>query len=138
MKHLLSLLAALVIITFPTVALPETLPAGQYLCTLKDASGRGYIPPDLLLIISRNGAIEAYDGIIHHYFGKPIAAEIITDNEVRTTVGWTIDNMKDNAGNYATMDFRLTVMKSDLAASMLANPLQFSNPMRGDGACARR
>lgn len=140
MKHT-SIFAACAFFTVCSPAYAQTVatfPPGVYYCQLAESGRTNWVPPEILLKIAPSGAAEVYDGFIAARGGKPIAAEIITDNDIRTTFGWTLNEMYSDTQQFATIDMRLTVMKANLSASINVIPLQYQNTIRGDGGCVRK
>lgn len=90
-------------------------------------------------MIDKAGKVTVRDGVIDHGIGKPVAAEVLTDNAKRTTYGWTLEGLKDARGQHLPKArYRLTVMKADGAALMSMLPRGYDNSWQGSGRCAQK
>ena len=71
----------------------------MYDCSIQGKKGSHSVPDRVE--IKYNGATksaEVFDAFVNHYFGKPIAAEVLADNTKRLTIGWDFENIKARDG----------------------------------------
>jgi hypothetical protein len=111
--------------------------AETYNCKTTGGEVDSWIAPETL-VVHEPGAQDAIvnDGIIQRFLETPVTAKVNTDNSKRTTFSWKV-KMRNKGGQYTTMLYRLTIMKSDLSASFVAVPQGYSNNFTARGKCAR-
>ncbi len=79
---------------------------------------------------------EVIDGVIAYFNDeKPLPARVATDNSKRTTYAWDLE-AKDISGQYATMSYRMTIMKATKKAQITAQALGYVGPFTAQGRCA--
>lgn len=108
----------------------------KYRCMVADTAGVGGIPSQIDLSLDAEANVaQVFDSLIKSVQGEPIPARIATDNVKRVTVTWTLRNFRNPAGQVATLDYRLTMLKADRSASISMTPLGYSNTFHAAGAC---
>lgn len=116
-----------------------TIPKGTLvlLCDLAVPEANGTTPPKLLVMTDKAGKITAYDGLIAKHDLAPLPVTVMTDNDQRTTYGWTIPGHNDDLNQYANATkMRLTVQKADLSALLVVTPVGYRTES-ARGSCER-
>lgn len=109
-----------------------------FTCQIEQAAGNlGWIAPDMV-VVHEDGAPRALvnDGLIDTVLGRPVEAQVATDNAARTTYTWQVPTT-DSSGQNGKLLFRLTIMKADLSARVKAVPQGYSNNFDAGGTCSR-
>jgi hypothetical protein len=105
-----------------------------YSCTTRQSNG-DWIPKELYIAIEDGEAV-VNDPVINAIFGKPIPAQIETDNAKRITLRWKLSGTKDSSGQYAAnFQYSATILKANNKLSMTAVPVGYSNNFNGFGTC---
>lgn len=73
------------------------------------------------------GDISVYDPLIKHFKGRPIPGKVETNNDIRISYTWKLDDMKDNRNTSASFSFRLTIRKADMGAKVSSKALGYAN-----------
>ncbi|RLL71844.1 hypothetical protein [Paenirhodobacter hankyongi] len=105
-----------------------TIPKGTrvLLCDLKVPSANGTTPPVVLLMTDKAGKMTVYDGLIAGNNLAPLPVTVMTDNNIRTTYGWTVPAHNDTINQYIpSIKMRLTVQKADQSALLMVNPVGY-------------
>lgn len=124
MRHLS---AALVLVA---LALPAR--AELYECRFRGENS--WIPKTVVVETGDEGSqVAVFDPIIKFFRKAPIKATVDTDNDRRTTFTWSL--RVKNAGQSATMKYRMTRLKGDASATIHAQALGFVGPFSGFGDC---
>jgi len=102
------------------------------------AGDKSGIPPHII-VTEKDGEATVIDDRIQHNVGKPIKAEISTDNAKRITFVWRVDMVegRTKAGSraQAKLIYRLTYQKASGKVSVFMKPLGFGNTFRAQGTC---
>jgi hypothetical protein len=105
-----------------------------YSCKTTQSNG-DWIPKELYIAVSETGAV-VNDPVINAIYGKPIPANIETDNAKRITFRWKLSGTKDASGQYAAnFQFSATILKANNKLSVTAVPVGYSNNFNGFGTC---
>ena len=78
-----------------------------------------------------------FDPIIKYFRGAPIRATVAVDNPRRTTFTWSL-RARDAQNQETRIEYRLTRLKADNRATLLANPRGYAGPFAGQGPCTAR
>ncbi|WP_028713110.1 MULTISPECIES: hypothetical protein [unclassified Paracoccus (in: a-proteobacteria)] len=110
------------------------------MCQILDESGTGWVPEFIMLTRQtsgpRQGRIEVFDPILQNLLGRPIEARITADDRSSRSYGWALAGVRNASGQRTErLDYRLTVRKSDGAASVTAVAQGYDNVMTGTGVC---
>ena len=122
------------------LALPATPVAAAPLYTLYDCtfpeSGRGMdaIAPRLGIFIDEKGKALVLDGIIQHFKGGPIAAQVRKLDTGKPIFSWTVP-MPNVNGRDMQVDYQLRVPREGGAARISANPRGYDAAPTGSGSC---
>lgn len=111
-----------------------------YDCTLTDADkSRGWISSKLAVVVPGDGTVQVVDGVILHFNGAPLAAEVLRDNGQRLILKWSIENARAKSGkSFANLDYRVSIAKSSGAIEMHTMPRNYDAGMRSGGTCVKR
>lgn len=107
-----------------------------YHSTINVSEDNGSLPNDLMIEFDETTRTAmVIDPFVNNYFGKPIPAEVSTNNDKRLTVGWSFENIESTQGrNIPRVRFRATVIKATLAAQV-SSTYYFSEANSGFGSC---
>lgn len=132
MKMRILLGIALAWLAFPVLA-QET-----YECRIKDlAVNNGWLPDVVVAKVAPDRATATVsDPIILNYVGSPTTAKVGTDNDKRITLVWRL-KAKSTSNDYATLEYRLTIIKGDLRAVMSLLPLGYDDRPSAEGSCKK-
>ncbi|SEW21353.1 hypothetical protein SAMN05444851_2180 [Aliiroseovarius sediminilitoris] len=115
--------------------------AKTYDCKVDEAgSGDNKGIPPHIIVTDDNGKISVIDGLIQNTIGKPIAAQVETENAKRITYTWTLEQIKGDvsqrsASQIARLVFRLTYQKATGTAIASMKPVGYRNTFRAKGKC---
>ena len=107
---------------------------GIFECSIAQHPDNGNWIAPTMVVSHKGDEATIFDGIIKQFIGNPIAAKIETDNPVRTTFVWEVTT-KGVTNQTARMQYRLTITKADLKASVAARPPRYSNNFTARGTC---
>jgi hypothetical protein len=118
------------------MAAPALAKITQYECRFayEKARGGGWIPE--IVVVTDNeatGEIIAFDPLIRHFVGNPIAARRSSQSAARVTYVWTLDAR--NKGQSSRMTYTLSYFANGQPARMRAQPGGYDNTWSGDGSC---
>lgn len=109
-----------------------------YECELKPSRTNSWVPAQIALAHDTDtGAVKVHDPIIYHFNDSlPLDARLDTDNSKRTTFVWSLNGIKNSAGQFApNFIYRATVLKGSNKISISASPAGYSNSFRANGRC---
>lgn len=75
------------------------------------------------------------DPMILSVNGGPIAGKLKSDNETRIVFGWTVKNVVNSEGKYASLQFKGTYFKADGKFLLSMKPLGYDNAFEDRGSC---
>lgn len=97
----------------------------------------GYVPEVVVLSRETGSDIATLaDPIIQAEKGGPIEVEIAEENDKKLSVSWSI-MLKSMMNDYVKMQYRISIQKSSLAASVVGRPMGFTNNFTAQGTCKR-
>jgi hypothetical protein len=73
-------------------------------------------------------------GVINYFVGTPIKAQVKKDLPAHIALSWNV-KAKDNANQYTTMAYRLSVLDGGARATLSARPLSFDDFYTNQGTC---
>lgn len=76
------------------------------------------------------------DGVIMSVVGKPINGKVTADNDKRLSVNWKVD-LKTTMNEHIRATYRLTILRSDLAANISVQPGAYDNNFAAQGLCRK-
>lgn len=110
--------------------------AAKYECNVSKNDPSGWIPNVVLIDHNEaNGSVVVLDPVIQHFLGAPIEGRMDTDNGKRTTFTWEVGGTTSQSGQFAKMNYRATIRKSNKKFAITGKPLGYLNDYRGTGAC---
>ena len=128
--------AGLAILAVLAAAQTASAKITKYECRFEQskARGGGWIPEILIVTDDdRTGEILAYDPIIKHFAGKPIAARRSAETKVRVTFVWELETrVKDQSPR---MTYTMSYFRNGQPAKMRAQPGGYDNTWSGEGTC---
>lgn len=135
LKYLAALPLALILSFFASDAFAAE--EGAITCQMHGGNARNWIPPLVAVIVNDKGQVTVSDPIILHFYGLPVRGKIAVENEQRITYAWTLEGARDSRRQYApAIDYRLTVQKGPMTATMTVVPRNYANTLHGQGNCA--
>ena len=119
-------------LTLPAVA--SAAPVRTY-CEVN--KGQGSIANQLFFEVdaARNDAL-VVDGIILHFVGQPIKAEISENSAKKMTLKWSV-KMTNNRGQQTKMSYRAAILKDTNRVLVHAQPHGYRNNFTARGRCQR-
>lgn len=132
-KFIACALAGAVLLTSPAPLAAESakdlhVPKGAHvlLCKFAVTARDKTTPPMALVMTDPSGKMLAYDGLMAYGHLPPQPVAVLTENNIRTTYGWTVPGGKDDLNQYApSIKVRLTVQKADMSALLMVNPVGY-------------
>lgn len=105
-------------------------------CTFEmKASNLSWVPEVVAVAPGeRSGEAVVMDPVINHFLGEPVIAKVDADNSKRSTYRWEV-KAKSGTNQYVRMQYRMTVMKADLSASISATPQGYADNFQSAGRC---
>lgn len=97
----------------------------------------GYLP-DTVLLAREDGSdtVSLVDPFIQGMKGGPIELKVADENSAKLTVSWPL-MLQSQTNDYIKMQYRISIQKSSLAASLSGRPQGFSNNFSAQGKCKR-
>lgn len=78
------------------------------------------------------------DPIINHYYGDPIPAKLLADNDARLSLRWVVKFKAETGRTIINLQYDLLIMKSDMSARMRTlNSVGDSREFTAPGTCER-
>lgn len=101
------------------------------------ANNMGYLP-DTVVLARDPGRDEVtlVDPYIQAMKGGPIEVPIADETDAKLAVSWPL-MLKSRTNDYVKMQYRISIQKSSLAASLTGRPQGFSNNFTAQGKCKR-
>lgn len=122
------------------VLLTGLVPAGaraetRYECTFPDMRVNGGWISTVVVVQDRGEAgVVVFDTVIREFDGAPIAAERGDETRARTTYKWVV-RTRSRSGQVTPMNYRLTIYRNGLPASIVAEPSGYRNRYTAEGQC---
>lgn len=109
-----------------------------YECSFQqNADNYGYLSPTLVLVREPGGdMVTVVDLVIEQERGGPIEAEIVEENDKKFSVVWEIKVVSPE-NDYLRLNYRLSIQKGSLGATLSAKPAGYSNQFSARGTCVR-
>lgn len=111
--------------------------AKTYDCSVRDKGNLNWISERIIIKHDeKTGDVTVIDGLINHYFGKPIAGKVNTQNDKRITFGWTLEGGKSTLPGQTNIRvvYRATVFPNT-GVTVSGKPVGYGNTFRGKGSC---
>jgi len=129
MKKILALAACLAL---PTFANAKTT---TFQCLVKGQHG-GWIAEQVFFEFDDElSSARVSDGIILHFEGKPLAAEVTEDSAKKLVINWRV--VTKSRSQTTKMSYRLSYLRSTGRVVVSAKPHGFTNNFTARGRCQR-
>jgi hypothetical protein len=94
--------------------------------------------PDVVVMARETGAdqVTIVDAYIQSEKGGPIEVKIAAESDAKLSVSWPL-MLQSRTNEYVKMQYRISIQKSSLAASLTGRPQGFSNNFTAQGKCKR-
>lgn len=115
-----------------------TLAREVYECNFPTVGNNmGYLP-DVVMLAREDGndTISVVDGYIQSVKGGPIELKVAEENAAKLSVSWPL-MLQSRTNDYVKVQYRISIQKSSLAASLSGRPAGFSNNFSAQGKCKR-
>ena len=97
----------------------------------------GYLPE--MVMMARHDAGDTFavaDSHIQSANGGPIDVKVAEENDVKVSVSWPL-MLQSTMNDYVKMQYRISIQKRSLSASLTGRPQGFSNTFTAQGKCRR-
>lgn len=97
----------------------------------------GYLPS--IVVVAREAGSDTasvVDPIIQSEKGGPIEVKIAEENDAKLSISWPI-MLQSVTNDYVKMQYRISIRKGSLAASLSGRPQGFTNNFTAQGSCKR-
>lgn len=134
-----------VVLKFPLIcavgfvlAATPSLAREVYECSFPElANNMGYLPTTVLLAREAGSqTIAVVDPIIQSMEGGPIDVPVAEENSSKLSVSWPL-MLQSKMNDYVKVQYRISIQKSSLSASLSGRPQGYSNSFRAQGRCKR-
>ncbi len=97
----------------------------------------GYLP-DVVMLAREDGSetISVVDGFIQNIKGGPIELKVAEESSVKLSVSWPL-MLQSTTNDYVKMQYRISIQKASLAATLSGLPQGFTNNFSAQGKCKR-
>lgn len=97
----------------------------------------GYLP-DVVMVARVDGSdkVSLVDPFIQSMKGGPIDLNVAEENKAKLSISWPL-MLQSLSNDYINMQYRLSIQKASMAASISGRPQGFSNAFRAEGKCKR-
>lgn len=113
--------------------------ADTYACDFSRGGAGGWIRPVILVDIDpAAGTAKAKDDLTLERTKDWYPAKISVNNKKRYTVKWQLPRTKDRSRQTATLDYRLTIIKTSNKAQAIMRPQGYDNNFQTGGKCTLR
>jgi hypothetical protein len=108
-----------------------------YDCTIgQDAANGNWIASQIIADYdAAKGEVIIFDPIIKHFAGAPLAGKVEAANDKRLTFTWRLNGAESRVGEDANFIYRLTIIKKNNIASVVAQALNYAGPFSARGTC---
>lgn len=133
MRHLLNGCFAALLLSAPLVAHASDV----YDCTIRqDAANGNWIASQIIADYdAAKGEVVIFDPIIKHFAGAPLAGKVEAANDKRLTFTWRLNDAESRVGEDVNFIYRLTIIKKNNNASVVAQALNYAGPFSASGKC---
>lgn len=101
------------------------------------ANNMGYLPDMVVLARDGSGATFAVaDSHIQSVNGGPIDVKIAEENAAKLSLSWPL-MLQSTMNDYVKMQYRISIQKRSLKASLTGRPQGFANNFTAQGTCQR-
>jgi hypothetical protein len=103
----------------------------------KVGNNLGYLP-DLVVMAREPGSdtVTLADAYIQSVKGGPIDVKVAEENAAKLSVSWPL-MLQSQTNDYVRMQYRISIQKKSLVASLSGRPQGFSNNFSAQGKCKR-
>jgi len=129
-------LVAIGCLAFPTAALAKE--GDTFLCTIKAGGVVEEFFPEVVGIKVGSDTTETLviDPIINYYYGDPIQAKLIADNDARLSLRWVVKFTAESGRTVISLRYDLMILKKDMSARMRTlNSVGDSREFTAPGTC---
>ncbi|MGO4907775.1 hypothetical protein ACEN2J_05515 [Pseudorhodobacter sp. W20_MBD10_FR17] len=108
-----------------------------YTCVLDVPASQAWVPAQVI-VLTQQGSPDALvnDPIINHFLKTPQKARVVADNAKRITFVWALPNISKGAQQFTSkFEYRLSYIKANKQASIIAKPLGYSDNFTAFGTC---
>lgn len=97
----------------------------------------GYLP-DTVMLAREPGSdmVTLADPHIQSVKGSPIDVKIAEENDAKLSISWPL-MLQSQTKDYIKMQYRISIQKRSLSASLSGRPQGFSNNFSAQGTCKR-
>jgi hypothetical protein len=108
-----------------------------YDCTIgQDAANGNWIASQIIADYdAAKGEVIIFDPIIQHFAGAPLTGKVEAANDKRLTFTWRLNGAESRVGEDANFIYRLTIIKKNNIASVVAQALNYAGPFSARGTC---
>jgi hypothetical protein len=97
----------------------------------------GYLPDTVVLAYEPgNENVTVADPFIQSVKGGPIDLKIAEESAAKLSISWPL-MLQSRTNTYIKMQYRISIQKRSLAASLTGRPQGFSNTFTAQGTCKR-
>lgn len=101
------------------------------------ANNLGYLPDVVMMARHDSGDTFAVaDSHIQSVNGGPIDVKVAEENNVKVSVSWPL-MLQSTTNSYVKMQYRISIQKRSLSASLTGRPQGFANTFTARGTCQR-
>jgi hypothetical protein len=97
----------------------------------------GYLPDMVMMARHDSGDTFAVaDSHIQSVKGGPIDVKVAEENDAKISISWPL-MLQSTTNSYVRMQYRISIQKRSLSASLTGRPQGFSNTFTAQGKCKR-
>jgi hypothetical protein len=97
----------------------------------------GYLPDMVVLARHDSGNTFAVaDSHIQSVHGSPIDVKVAEENGAKISMSWPL-MLQSTTNSYVKMQYRISIQKRSLSASLVGRPQGFANTFTAQGKCKR-
>lgn len=110
-----------------------------YDCSITRNDPSGWLPDSLTIEYdSSTGEVTVHDPLIQRFLGGPTNGEIDVSNQKRTTFKWIVEGVTNTLAQFATIQYRATIIENSRKITVTGKPLGYVDNFRGTGRCRIR
>lgn len=130
-------MARFLIFVLMTVWASAGFAAASYDCDVKPHTGKGWIPPRVIIELSDNfESALVLDGLIQEIYGHPLSAKVTRRSDTSLQINWTVENIPvGNVNMKETAYYKAILHTNSGRVSVTAVLNNFDNDPRGTGKC---
>ena len=131
------LAVAVTLLGLAPAALAE--PGDSFVCDMDAGGPIDDAFPEVVGVYIAEDAIYVMDPIINNYYGEPLEAKVISDNDSRLSVRWVVKVKDEETGrSIISLQYELMILKQDLSARIrLKKATGDSLEFKAMGTCKR-